>query len=96
MSIVRGLQITHKDKLAKLQDELVDNELRHQKQMKRLELENDELYSRLAKFQSLQKGLASKGNGYNGRISLVELYSQVLDELENSKKLLRKAFKLHL
>ena len=67
---------------------LVDAELRHQKQMKRVELENDELHSRLAKFQTANQN-KKNGNTYNARISLVELYSKVLDELENSKRLLK-------
>ena len=67
---------------------LVDAELRHQKQMKRVELENDELHSRLAKFQTANQN-KKNGNAYHARISLVELYSKVLDELENSKRLLK-------
>ena len=91
------------DRVARLQDELgmysdvfsadanfclVDAELRHQKQMKRVEMENDELHSRLAKFQTANQN-KKNGNTYNARISLVELYSKVLDELENSKRLLK-------
>lgn len=56
--------------------------------MKRVELENDELHSRLAKFQTANQN-KKNGNTYNARISLVELYSKVLDELENSKRLLK-------
>ena len=56
--------------------------------MKRVEMENDELHSRLAKFQTANQN-KKNGNAYHARISLVELYSKVLDELENSKRLLK-------
>ena len=57
--------------------------------MKRVELENDELHSRLAKFQTANQSKKTGNTSYHARISLVELYSKVLDELENSKRLLR-------
>ena len=63
--------------------EIMSAEIRHQKQVKRLELENDELHTRLAKSRTnrVGGGVETESN----KISMVELYSSVLDALETSK-----------
>ena len=70
--------------LAQVQNQLLENELRYQKQIKKFEIEIDELHGRLAKAQKPKNGNGK--NGENNRISLVELYSAVLDELEKSRE----------
>ena len=72
------------EKFEALQKEILSAEMRHQKQVKRLELENDELHTRLAKSRTNRVG----GSGVeteSNKISMVELYSSVLDALETSK-----------
>lgn len=71
------------EKFEALQKEIMSAEIRHQKQVKRLELENDELHTRLAKSRTnrVGGGVETESN----KISMVELYSSVLDALETSK-----------
>ena len=71
------------EKFEALQKEILSAEMRHQKQVKRLELENDELHTRLAKSRTnrVGGGVETESN----KISMVELYSSVLDALETSK-----------
>jgi len=75
------------EKFESLQKEIMSAEMRHQKQVKRLELENDELHARLAKSRSrLGSGSTSSVDQHSGeKVSMVELYSSVLDALETSK-----------
>ena len=67
-------------KFEELQKEILLAEMRHQKQVKRLESENDELHARLAKSKNFAKTEVGET-----KVSMVELYSTVLDALENSK-----------
>ena len=76
------------DLLAKyegLQREVISAEMRHQKHIERLEQENDDLHTRLAKSKSRLGG--DQVVGPTG-VSLVELYSSALDSLEESKEFL--------